>query len=218
MKQKTFEKAFKLPFEADSFASWIYDSQGNFCIDFVSDVSPETVKRIVAVINGEEKVKRSEAKSIFNPKTGTIAMQDKNGKMKEVLRVRGWGYLTGTGGLHLLEEEAAEIQDSLGRFIAYQLTYKEHTPTPWKRRTYTSNAHVITKGDKDIAYTPDFSETGKEDADFIVKSVNNHDRLVEALGHCIQIMEDLDVPDHLMETYGNAMMNYSSFITELKTQ
>lgn len=36
--------------------------------------------------------------------------------------------------------------------------------------------------------------------------------LEEATSHCLDIMEDLDVPEYMMETYGNAMMNYRHLI------
>ena len=35
-----------------------------------------------------------------------------------IAELRGWGYLTGTGGLHLDNETACEIQDARGEFIA----------------------------------------------------------------------------------------------------
>lgn len=41
--------------------------------------------------------------------------------------------------------------------------------------------------------------------------------LLEAISHCLDIMEDLNVPEHMMETYGNAMMNYRHLIKEATT-
>ena len=35
--------------------------------------------------------------------------------------IRGWGHLTGTGGLHLSESAAAKIQDDFGQYIVETL-------------------------------------------------------------------------------------------------
>lgn len=49
---------------------------------------------------------------------------DSNNEM--FLMLRGWGYLTGTGGLNLPDSEAAEIQDMLGEMIAKAMNEKYH--------------------------------------------------------------------------------------------
>ena len=38
-----------------------------------------------------------------------------------ILRIRGWGYLTGIGGCHLDHETATQIQDAFGDYIVEQL-------------------------------------------------------------------------------------------------
>ena len=45
---------------------------------------------------------------------------DSNGR--NILDVRGWGFLTGTGGAHLHPDKACAIQDNLGRRIAELMT------------------------------------------------------------------------------------------------
>lgn len=105
---------------------------------------------------------------------------------------------------------------------------KQHTPTPYILKGLSENGknHFNIIGSKlgakyricQVRFID--SEFDKNEAEanskFIVKAVNNHDRLVEALEHCIEIMEEMTAPDHLIETYGNAVMNYGDFLTELK--
>ena len=40
---------------------------------------------------------------------------------KKILCVRGWGRLTGTGGYHLPEDKAAEIQDAFAAYCVEML-------------------------------------------------------------------------------------------------
>ena len=55
-----------------------------------------------------------------------------------------------------------------------------HTPPPWEINQYDEKFYTIDSADKGVgeAYS-------KENAEFIVRAVNNHERLVEALEFCL---------------------------------
>lgn len=118
---RKFEKAFKMPFRLSDI-DWIHDANDNFCIDFVANIDDNTKKMIVEVVNGIRKPKNPALLASYDKKRGTILFSDSKHKEREVMRIRGWGYLTGTGGLNLPYEDAQEIQDSLAEYIVNQLT------------------------------------------------------------------------------------------------
>lgn len=45
-----------------------------------------------------------------------------------------------------------------------------------------------------------------------IETIKEHALLTEALKHCPEFMEELDIPDELYETYVNMVMNYESLI------
>lgn len=53
----------------------------------------------------------------YNP--STIAIHAANDRM--VLDIRGWGYLTGKASLNLSDEDATNIQDQFGYWVANKL-------------------------------------------------------------------------------------------------
>jgi len=69
-------------------------------------------RKIVAIINGEEE---SDRQHEYTHNGYADIFRDAE---SYVFCVRGWGHLTGTGGLRLPEKGAAKIQDD---FIAYIL-------------------------------------------------------------------------------------------------
>ena len=54
--------------------------------------------------------------TFYGSNCGQIYIKTKNGDTP-VLDIRGWGYLTGAGGLNLSNEEACKIQDSFERWV-----------------------------------------------------------------------------------------------------
>lgn len=73
-----------------------------------------------------------------------IFSEDKEKGSHLVADIRGWGHLTGPGGLNLTDEVAAKFQDKVGRYIVEAIKFKlqwdiqmlntmEPAPWPWKR-------------------------------------------------------------------------------------
>lgn len=59
---------------------------------------------------------------------------------------------------------------------------KEHTPTPWWAAETNGNYSIQKEGEHRAYFNEIIADRlSKEDAEFIVKACNNHDRLVKAL-------------------------------------
>lgn len=110
--KRLFEKAFKMPFKQEKYGSWVNDSDYNFCFQFELD-DKEIRSEVMAALN-----------TTYKPTMFTDIYHE-NGliryKNKELILIRGWGYLTGVGGLNLPDEEAAAIQDDLADYIIERL-------------------------------------------------------------------------------------------------
>jgi hypothetical protein len=120
----TFKEVYKFPLKVDEYCdiiTWTADKQRAF--DWLINATLEQKQQLVDVINGTNSDKRF--KNQFYREG--IHIYSKASELKEVpiLRVRGWGYLTGIGGLHLPQEEAIKIQDEFGDYIVEQLN-KNH--------------------------------------------------------------------------------------------
>jgi hypothetical protein len=107
---KTFDKNNKMAF--DFAKAWQYPT-GHICTE-------ETQIAIVDIINGSELIKLQPLNLEY--KDGIIYVITPLNTKAEFIIIRGWGYLTGTGGgLGLLEAEALKIQDDLANYIIEQL-------------------------------------------------------------------------------------------------
>ena len=120
----TFKEVYRLPLKVDDYCpiiTWTADNQRAF--DWCVDVSSEKQQELIDMING---TKQHQFKYKFYREGIEIYSDNPNSIFKNpILRIRGWGYLTGTGGLHLPQEEAVKIQDEFGDYIVEQLN-KNH--------------------------------------------------------------------------------------------
>ena len=118
----TFKEVYKFPLKVDEYCpiiTWTADKRRAF--DWCVDVSPEKQQELIDMIND---IKQHQFKYKFYRKD--IEIYSNNPIFKgPILCIRGWGYLTGVGGLHLSQEEAIKIQDEFGDYIVEQLN-KNH--------------------------------------------------------------------------------------------
>ena len=114
---------FKLPMQL--IGGKCIDSEGRMLFDFMSSwynfdnkviISKEAQNRILECFNSDKYLTNPELKFSFDKESCLVLL---NG-MPFIL-IRGWGYLTGTGGLNLSSEKAIEVQNSLGEYLAEQL-------------------------------------------------------------------------------------------------
>lgn len=116
----TFKDVYKFPLKVDEYCpiiTWTADKQRAF--DWLIKATLEQKQQLVDVINGTNSDKKFKHQFYRDG----IHIYSKAPELKEVpiLRIRGWGHLTGTGGLHLPDEEAIRIQDEFGDYIVEQL-------------------------------------------------------------------------------------------------
>ena len=114
----TFKEVYKFPLKVDEYCdiiTWTADKQRAF--DWCVDVSSEKQQEIIDMING---TKQHQFKHKFY-REGIEIYSDNPIFKGPILQIRGWGYLTGIGGLHLPQEEAIRIQDEFGDYIVEQL-------------------------------------------------------------------------------------------------
>lgn len=110
-----WKDAYTPPFK-DCYGICIKDSKGRMVANFLT-TSEENRSRIIGILNGKLK---SEALVPFSRQNQHIYYGP-----HKILLMRGWGYLTGIGGLNLDEETAAQIKDSMADYIVDKLNNKK---------------------------------------------------------------------------------------------
>jgi len=110
---KTWQDVWTPPFRKEKYSEWVLDSKGHFVFQF-EEVSLKEEVKIINLINGIKEEPFEEKLTYSN-----ILIQDEQGRA--LLMLRGWGYLTGIGGLNLSDKEAAHIQDTFGAYILSKL-------------------------------------------------------------------------------------------------
>jgi len=129
-----FKKGYPFPLEMDpDFDIKVFTKDYGMAFDFPMKmiypngftITTEAKQFIVGVLNEQEDINRMgvELKLRYQPDNSTIYV-DIEGEEKEFIIVRGWGNLTGIGGMNLPEKAAAEIQDAFGNYIVESLTKK----------------------------------------------------------------------------------------------
>lgn len=116
-----FKEVYKLPFKLYNYTVLTNDMKRAFDFNIkallihLDDVvlSPKQKELIVDKLNGKTTTPIIDV----SYKSPYLYIKDKC-----IAVVRGWGYLVGTGGLNLPEEEAAKIQDDFGNWIVETLT------------------------------------------------------------------------------------------------
>jgi len=110
---KTWQDVWTPAFRKDNYSDWVLDSKGHFVFQF-EQARPEEEVKIINLINGIKEEPFKEKLTYRN-----TLIQDQQGRA--LLMLRGWGYLTGIGGLKLSDKEAAHIQDTFGAYILSKL-------------------------------------------------------------------------------------------------
>ena len=111
---------WSLPFkkDPDGYSVYIWDNEHNMCFNYLGN-DYALYERIVNLLNGEpaEPFKRVG----FNENTIAVSDDEQATEAKPILLVRGWGHLTGRGGLRLSVEEAVSKQNELLEYCARKL-------------------------------------------------------------------------------------------------
>lgn len=111
MKEPSFLEVYKLPLSIDSNSIYII-SDNNITTFSILTSNIDKVKKIIEVINRES-----------NKKYNNVLYKDEVIYVDDdpIFIIKGWGYLTGIGGLNLPFEKAIEIQDSFCNWVVNRL-------------------------------------------------------------------------------------------------
>ena len=111
-----WQDVYKLPlYMWEGFEITVFTSDDKMAFDWCKNFTSTVKNQVIAIINGNQKPLN---KNKFYRDGILIYYKD---IPQPIIRIRGWGYLTGIGGLHLSEEEAIRIQNEFGDYIIKQL-------------------------------------------------------------------------------------------------
>lgn len=111
-----WKDVYKFPlYMWENFEVKVFTKEDQMAFDWMGNFTSECKKKIISIINGEQKPPHRDK---FY-RDGIVIYH--KGLEKPILRIRGWGYLTGVGGLRLSEDEAIRIQNEFGDYIIKQL-------------------------------------------------------------------------------------------------
>lgn len=111
-------KFYKKPFYMHM--TYVHDKNDCMLFQFDKEVPKEERKLVLDRLNTNDK-NTSEA-----PRHLDLKYDSKNAEIldcgKPYIVIRGWGYLTGMGGLNLGPDKASEIQDEFAQWIIHTLS------------------------------------------------------------------------------------------------
>lgn len=107
----SFEDVYKKPFRVDEYASFVWSSNGVMTFSGYDHANLPFMKRVCKVLNGEIRADFPHKFKVAKNNTAILY----NGEL--VFLVRGWGHLTGFGGLNLNPQLAANIQDEFIKHV-----------------------------------------------------------------------------------------------------
>lgn len=123
---KDWTECYKLPLHLDDYCVYAWDADGGMalsCFNLKYDErgnylpgEPEKIKHIIDVINGDCPSDFESEWKLSNDEPCSITY-----KGEDQFLVRGWGHLTGCGGLNLPVELASEMQDGFMNYILDRL-------------------------------------------------------------------------------------------------
>lgn len=130
MKQiNDWKDIYKLPLKdshVDLEHNWrsgrINDAKGNFVFQF-SKVTQDSQQKLLDIINGVDRKLEKECFFIYDK--GDIV---ENLSSRKVIKIRGWGNLTGSGGHNLSGEDGAKVQDTFADYIVERLNSSNRLP------------------------------------------------------------------------------------------
>lgn len=120
-KIKSFRDVWKFPLYYDDMGK-VWSLVGEMAFDFDDASSKESLRmRITDCLNDEFDDFKMPAGTVLVYSEGDIFLsqvEDKN----RFISIRGWGHLTGIGGLQVTARKAAEMQEEFANFIIKKLT------------------------------------------------------------------------------------------------
>lgn len=127
-----FKEIYKLPLKYEEACPFmVLTADGRRAFDFEwpawstyekgLGIDAKSVHDIIAKLNGDSNIIIENYYNFTYKDCKIWAFSAKTKKKKHIMLIRGWGHLTGIGGLHLKDEDAAKIQDDFGQYIVETL-------------------------------------------------------------------------------------------------
>lgn len=122
---KDFKDYFKFPLHMpQDWGIKVFTADNKMAFDWMLNI-PHTVKeKIISIINGEVTL-TPKVKKEWRHENGILYCKflegENGGNEYHVMRIRGWGMLTGVGAYNLPAEEAAQIQDDFANYCVTML-------------------------------------------------------------------------------------------------
>ena len=114
---KTWTDVYKLPMKMDYYGGYIFDSRCQMMAQFVGEMEEDNSDMFDCIT---KKYTELDAEFEYRQRDQMVLADG-----EEVISIRGYGYLTGVGGLKLPHDEAAKIQDEFGQYIVDKLNGKQ---------------------------------------------------------------------------------------------
>lgn len=111
---KTYKDIYKFPLHQDKYSGWVWDADDNFVFQFEYK-GDATRAQMLDVINGEDLFTNPDLS--FKHTEGIIT----SNLGEDMIMIRGWGNLTGTGGHNLHPNDAINVQDTFAEYIVERL-------------------------------------------------------------------------------------------------
>ncbi len=109
-----FKDYFKFPLKI--VEDLVFTADGKRALDFARNLTNFQRRNILQILNGEDQ------------RSTDLELTYKDGEVmhkgEHFITIRGWGYLTGIGGLNLHNDIAEDIQDEFGKYIVLKLNPK----------------------------------------------------------------------------------------------
>ena len=114
-----WKDVYQWPLRKDEYGHYAFSKNGTMAITFNFNINDmKFMEKFVAIVNGEKENEKTAGQ--WRADGVDIYCND-----IPVCCVRGWGYLTGVGGLHLPIEEAIKIQDGFVNYILGRLNNRK---------------------------------------------------------------------------------------------
>jgi hypothetical protein len=127
--KKTFKDYYPFPLRIDEiipFKAWCAGERMSMAYDvLIPNLVPTLYQELLEIINGTRPYNDSEQWGKPDKFVSKGCHIFAEGSDKPVIRVRGWGKLTGLGGFKLTEDEAVKIQDEFVAYILEKLNNKK---------------------------------------------------------------------------------------------
>lgn len=119
-----FKNGYPSPYWSDDFCCYIFCEGGSMAFTVLNHKRKEDLQRVVSLMNGEDGAIPFKFVAASDDQQYIGVGDDTETAKKAFLMLRGWGHLTGVGGLHLKQDEAVKMQRDFYYWMCQKLKGK----------------------------------------------------------------------------------------------